>query len=493
MGSEPQAPLRRRLKDLQFGFASADHEASHDPDLLLRGFVDPFHLVDEAKSGRKFLFLGYKGSGKSALGEHLLLLSKADPHLFVKFTNIADISFSTFSQICKGVIEPEARYPMVWSWLLLLFLLDSFSTDQGSNYLHDEDLFLSIEGLKQVGLLPQPDLSDLVHTTADKSFSLKLTTLIGGIEATLRATRDPGDFPFLVDRLKLVCTRFESESKHLLIIDGFDELLRRGHLQYDALGCLIFEANRLNMDFAAKGVPAKVIVLCRTDLFERLPGPNKNKIRQNAAVHIDWYCPDAHITQSPLLSLINRRASLAVAEPIDVFTTYLPSTLRSDGMGDIRAQILENTRQVPRDIIMLFKNLQNYSGDRVMTPSQIMSGLAQYSRDYLIPEIQDELDGYISGEQINLFMRLVGSIRRISVSVDALNDQAKELGYPETFDLIGILRVLFECSAIGNVEPGSRRSAVIATFKCRNRHASFNESRPIILHRGLWSGLGLRW
>jgi hypothetical protein len=296
MGSEPQLPLRRRLKDLQFGFASADHEASHDPDLLLRGFVDPFHLVDEAKSGRKFLFLGYKGSGKSALGEHLLLLSKADPHLFVKFTNIADISFSTFSQICKGVIEPEARYPMVWSWLLLLFLLDSFSTDQGSNYLHDEDLFLSIEGLKQVGLLPQPELSDLVHTTADKSFSLKLTTLIGGIEATLRATRAPGDFPFLVDRLKLVCTRFESESKHLLIIDGFDELLRRGHLQYDALGCLIFEANRLNMDFAAKGVPAKVIVLCRTDLFERLPGPNKNKIRQNAAVHIDWYCPDAHIT-----------------------------------------------------------------------------------------------------------------------------------------------------------------------------------------------------
>jgi hypothetical protein len=85
-GSKP------RLKDLSFGAASADYEASHDPDLLLRGFIDPLRLAHEAIVGRKYLFLGYKGSGKSALGEHLLLLSKSDPHLFVRFTNIADVS-----------------------------------------------------------------------------------------------------------------------------------------------------------------------------------------------------------------------------------------------------------------------------------------------------------------------------------------------------------------------------------------------------------------
>jgi hypothetical protein len=57
MSSEPQLALKRRLKDLQFGFVSADHEASYDPDLLLRGFVDPFHLVDEAKNGRSVIGL----------------------------------------------------------------------------------------------------------------------------------------------------------------------------------------------------------------------------------------------------------------------------------------------------------------------------------------------------------------------------------------------------------------------------------------------------
>lgn len=430
MTTQLRSTPRLRLKDLSFGFASADHEASYEPDLLLGGYVDPFQLAEEARTGRKFLFLGYKGSGKSALGEHLLLL--ADSTLFVRFTNIADVSFATFSQICKGTIEPEARYPMVWSWLLLLFLLDSFSRDEGSNYTEDQTMVQSVEVLRRVGLLPEPGLNELVNSTADSSFALKLTTIIGAFEANLKTSRVPGDFPFVVDRLRSIATSFTSESKHLLIIDGFDELLRRGHLQYDALGALIFEANRLNMALASKGVPAKIVLLCRTDLFERLPSPNKNKIRQNGAVHIDWYqTPD----QSQLLTLINKRASLTAGEPLDVLATYFPATLRPDGAGDIRAQILENTRHVPRDIVMLLNSLQGFSGEGVLTSSQIASGLAQYSKNYFIPEILDELDGYVSSEQITHFMRLVGGMRRITMSVDDLARQVKASGYSGPFDL----------------------------------------------------------
>ena len=156
-------------------------------------------LVDEARSGQRFLFLGYKGSGKSALGEHLRLLSNSDPHLFVHLINIADISFSTFSQISKGVIEPEARYPS----LAPPFLLDS-SADY---YPNDADLFLAIKALKSEGLLPQPGLKELIHTSADSSFSLKLSTIIGSIEASVKKGNVPADFPFLVAHLKLLSMR----------------------------------------------------------------------------------------------------------------------------------------------------------------------------------------------------------------------------------------------------------------------------------------------
>lgn len=220
---------RPRLRELNFGAASADYEASHDPDLLLSGFIDPLRLVQEAIDGRKFFFLGYKGSGKSALGEHLLLLSKSNPQLFVEFTNIADVSFTTFSQICKGAIEPEARYPMVWSWLLLLFLFRSFDRDQGSNAFEQEGLARPIRALKRVGLLSDGlSVKDLVNNTAEKGFSLKLNAIVGEVQANYKTAAVDSDFPFAVDRLRGVFLNARSASRHLLVIDGFDELLRRG-------------------------------------------------------------------------------------------------------------------------------------------------------------------------------------------------------------------------------------------------------------------------
>lgn len=395
-----------RFKDLVLGFDSADFEATHHPDLLLRGFVDHMGLAEEAKYGRKFLFLGYKGSGKSALGEHLRLVAASDPELFVEFVNIDDVSFSTFSQILKGAIEPEARYPMVWSWLLLLFLLNSFSKDAGSNFAQDDELFLTVEALKQLGLLPEPSLGRAVNATSEKSFSVKLNSVIGGIEGTYKTTAGTPDLPFFIERLKLVSRRFKTKSRHLLIIDGFDELLRRGHLQHDALGALIFEANRLNLYFAEAGSSAKIVVLCRTDLFERFPGPNKNKIRQNSAIQLDWYGDPFRPESSSLVDLINHRASLCVGRPIDVFSAFLPSKLNQYRDEGIRAELLAHTRCLPRDMVNLFAKLQEFSGDEQMTVGQVFSGLASYSRDYFLPEISDEMDSYVSGEHIELTKRL---------------------------------------------------------------------------------------
>lgn len=74
-----------------------------------------------------------------------------------------------------------------------------------------------------------------------------------------------------------------------------------------------------------------------------------------------------------------------------------------------RGQLLENTGHIPRDIIMLFKFLQEYAGtDGPMTRNQVMSALAAYSRNYLLPEIIDELDGYLEGEHIKLATQLLG-------------------------------------------------------------------------------------
>ena len=89
---------------------------------------------------------------------------------------------------------------------------------------------------------------------------------------------------------------------------------------------------------------------------------------------------------------------MTMNQELDVFDTYFPQTLAESGQGEMRAQLLNQTRHRPRDMVMLFKRLQEHSGDGPLTGNQIFNAMAVYSREYLLPEIKDELDGYIDGE-----------------------------------------------------------------------------------------------
>jgi hypothetical protein len=121
----------RTLRDYEFGFAAAEEEGAYRPDLLLAGYHDPDGLITEAVEGRKFVFLGYKGSGKSAVGQHLRLMAANRHDLFVQVVTLADFPFTPFKRILKGDAEPESKYPTAWCWLMLLYFFDSFSKDNG--------------------------------------------------------------------------------------------------------------------------------------------------------------------------------------------------------------------------------------------------------------------------------------------------------------------------------------------------------------------------
>jgi hypothetical protein len=485
----PKHGLKARFRDVDFGAASAGTEASHRPDLLVGGFIDHLGMVEEAKEGVKFLFLGYKGSGKSALAEHLVLTNQntSESGTFVRLVNIADLSFKSFSQIMRDGMEAEARYPTVWSWLLLLQLFDSFSRDFGSNVNSDTELWCVAEALRETGLLPDPTLSKSVERTLESNFAVK----IPGLSFERKKQDKPNrELPAFVESLKINACRFRSENKHLLIIDGFDDLIRNKNLQYDALGALIFEAARLNNELTKAGTKAKIVVLCRTDLFDRLPGPNNNKILQDYAFRLDWSA-----VQDPrgtaLIKLVNQRASLSLGESLDVFDTFLPPALSAYDDEDVRRQVLAHTRRTPRDIVMLFKNLQAVSGSERMTISQAFDGLAAYSREYFLREVKDEIDGPVERGDIDRAFGLFTNVQKKITTVKELEAVAKRLHYPSSFDLRNILRLLFECSAIGNLRTPQtpHRSA---RFRFKDQYAVFDPLQPTVFHRGLWYGLDLR-
>lgn len=467
---------------IDFGYASAEQEGARAPGLLLRGYFDLNHVCEQALKGSEFLILGYKGSGKTAIAERLKLLYENDSQVFINDINLEDFPYASFSQLIPGNVAPEAKYPTAWSWLLLIHLIASLAKDASLKPRDPEELVATLEALRDMGLLPASGLSHIVRTTTKKTFKLTIPKVF---ERTVETTDTLVDIPHFVDNLKRLVTRLHTENKHLLILDGLDEIVTNEAAQWDSLGALIFEVNRLNALFNKNNIPAKIMVLCRTDIFELLRGANKNKIRQDSAIELNWYA-DPPI-KSLLVRIANLRAALAFDQETDLFTEFFPKKIFRRGSLRI---FLDTTRHTPRDFLQLLKYIQSNCAETKPSIKAVRAGLRQYSVEYFLPEIIDELEGYASAAEVKEFFQIVGSLRSRDFSAKQLYDAVDSDSLLAKDMVDRILRALFECSAVGNIQHRSG-GARFLTFRFRNRHATFNLKERILLHRGLWRALNL--
>ncbi len=472
------------FKEFRFGYASAEQESAAEPDLLVSGYLDTDGIIREAREGNRFLFLGYKGSGKSAISEYLRLNSLNSPELFVTPLFLSDFPYSDFKNIVRGDSEPEAKYPTAWSWILLLQFVDSFSRDNGPHGEIRYQFDSIVESLRSSGLLPAPSLKEIVLRSSKKSLKINIPTLFD-VSYEWGKSGDSLSLPFFVEQLRRLVCQFKSSSRHILVIDGLDDILTSRVVQFQALAALVLEVSRINLSFLREGTPAKVILLCRTDLYEKLPGANKNKIRQDAAIHLDWYHDPRRPDDSKLIHLANHRARLTKPGVTDLFAEFFPAKIEDK---EARHFLLELTRHTPRDFIQLLKNIQDFSGDGPLRRDEILSGVRSYSLNYFVPEVKDELVGYVEGEQIDAAIELLGSLRKRDFWFRELSEMASQRKL--SLDLAKVIHALFECSAIGNVTKLTDGMQYY-TFKFRNRNSVLNLEDRLILHRGMWKALNL--
>lgn len=472
------------LAELRFGLADAEQEGVTEPDLLLAGYLDVHRTVEQVLKGDRYVVLGYKGAGKSAVSQHLKLRAERDPGLFVRVAYLSDFPYDEFLTLVPGRSDSDTRMPTGWCWLLLAYLMDSFRADEGADR-SDGELSAVLGRLESAGLLPTGTLPTFVRESVQRSLKVTLPKLFEYSRQKLDGPADTA-VPLLVEKLIDVAVRFRSHSEHVLVIDGLDDVLIGSARQLKTLAALLLAASRLNRAFQVGGTPAKVVLLFRTDLFEKLPGANKNKIRQDAAVNLDWYHHTREPAASNLVKLANLKARVLHPSAPDVFETYFPSRVSG---RPIHKYLLDYTRHTPRDFLQLLRRMQEFSdGPRKLTVAQIKSGVRWYSNDYFLPEIKDELVGFMDAEDVDLALRLLTTMKFKHFHLeDAIAEAARssvDLDVRKTF------RVLFDCSAIGTVER-SESSTAYFTFRYRNRHSHFVEDETIRVHKGLWIALQL--
>lgn len=476
---------------LTFGKSGAENEGLSDPALLIDGFFDAQDGAKRILQGDDFLVLGYKGSGKSAIAQHLSLLANSDSSLFVKTVYLSDVPYEEFARIEIEGVDASARFPAIWTWILQLYLLESLASDPGYEKSATKDFRSLVSRLRKAGFIPS--------TTVPIQFGkTKLTSFSFGVKGLATASVSDKDAPRnftlgpVVERIHSIVLSSSSPSDHLLVIDGLDDVLLGDQSQAQALASLVLAVARMNRRFSAAAAPCKVVLLCRTDIFDSLPLPNSNKLRQDSAIVLDWYQDARMPERSDLVRMVNVKATVHIreAEIRDVFREYLPEEYRG---RKIIPALLDLTRHTPRDILCLLRYIQEAAPfQRQVSQASIAQAAKNYSINYFLPEIKNELQGFLTQLQVTRGMELLTAFGRGEFFVADVRHNAQNDRRFADFDIESLLERLFECSAIGNVRPidGGRR---FFTFKYRNQSASINMGEKVHVHQGLWRGLGLSW
>lgn len=473
-------------RNINFGKTDAQLERSRYPELLISGFINQENIVGKVLNGDTFLFLGYKGSGKTALSEHLELTQESFKCHIDKVL-MRDFPYRSFATAMLPGESPEVQTSMAWRWLLYTRVFDNLLDDQSARTTREEDVHSLSELLRKTGLMHPRSVTDFASKTITKDFRIKLGDFFEYESGNNNVAET--SFVDVINLLREIISSFSTERRLILSIDGLDDILIADEIQYIAIGTLFTEVNDLNAFFASLGLPIKVIVFCRTDILGKIPNTNKNKIIQDLSHSFNWFEQGVDYKQCSLIKIGNLRTQLVYPEIRDSIGYFFPRTISHK---PAEQALLEFTRHTPRDFLQVLIKIQAVCVGNKVSYSDFNKGIADYSTKYFLGEIKDELVGYVDYDRIDSVFTLLSSLHRMQFSFD---DVVKAASLVQSFkkeDLLFVFKILFECSAIGNVyqyTDGNYRF----TFKYRNPIAAFNPNERITIHKGLWKALNLNF
>lgn len=479
------------FQNIKFGQADAENEMLYHPDLLLEGYLDANGYIEKLLSSSScFLVIGPKGSGKSALGSKIALMSKDRDDLFVKQYTLRDFPYQNFDQLIPSKEAPQTRYPVNWEFILRTAVLNSINQDSAATS-SIVTLKKTLAVFSKLGLLlDDVDLGNIVKTATKKEFEVNVPHILRIKIEEDGKLKKKKIMETINDGIKKLCGSIKTPNQHIIIIDGLDDVLTSRDKQVLSLSALFLGADRVNKDFQKTGSKIKIVLLCRRDLLDKIKDPNLNKIVTDSGIYLDWYQDVRDVTATNLVKLINHRAKVSLKRDVDVFIEFFPEDFIKDDPSNhtiTLKKLLNNTRHSPRDIIQLMNKIQLHVTGNYVTSDNIKNGIRTYSYEYFKNEITDELVGFLTNEEIDLTFELLSSFGKANFTIDEIKVKIDADERFKKLDIRKIFSILYDCNAIGN----SSKETTYLSWKYRNRYSSFSPDQIIKIHGGLFKALNL--
>jgi hypothetical protein len=498
------SPAIPRFADLRFGRLDAHDEASQEPDLLLDGFYDFEAAAAGIAAATKFLLLGTKGAGKSAVLEHLRLSAAPIPTEFFDIWDLREFPLADVRNVKMGQSPGLGRTQNSWEFLLLLRIVDSLYEDQA---VVESSTFARLrDALVEAGLLARGWRTRVLEWS---KATVKVT--VPFVDVGVDVVSTPVHLFQVVEILKNALPTIEVPNPHVIALDGLDSFLLESDNEWESLTGLVQATESVNRFFRSAGLEIGVVVALRSDIFNVLSSAETNKFREYA-VELNWSETGASAS-SPLWALAEGKArvgnpglrSLAdqyLQTPVPISGLSRAKRGRKDGASELRSTalapdfILEHTRFLPRDLVALLKEIQQaYDGPGPIPGDAVLRGIVRYCETYFEGEVFNNLAGVLP--------RASDAPRKVAAFRDAMRTvesrfftfeevQAELDGHLTEAETTNLLRQMFEVGSIG-VRTGSGPGAHTDFVYRKLGGSGFTRRHGFVLHNALTRAWNRPW
>lgn len=476
------------FNDINFRYTDAEEEKLYSPELINSAFVDINSVLEQIRRPEKFIVVGPKGSGKTALAAKLTFIR--DWNFFVGTDILEHFEYSLLKK--TGGEKGVSIGGSVTTWQLLLLLRFTPILLEDERFENENPHIRRLaNALQKYGLQESDNILSVVQYTSRRGIFGKLKSAFGeaGYERVNEENFKIKDPAALLSSVKDVFSKVTpTESTYYLVLDGLDYVLREGRNNVGYIADLINAIRQLNMFFSEIGLNAKCIVLIRNEVLQILPDPNLTKRANDNGVELKWYDNVRSPFETSLLEIIHRRAKIAGFQDDikKLWTDWFPSEIHYKTSFEF---VIVNTRYLPRDLISFFREVQKIGKEPPFDRVDVLSALNNYS-DWFLQELSDALVGMIKESIRTELPNIIAELGR-EFTLSELRSKLVEHGLLSEEDSAELVaREMFNASWIGNkwtTKEGTPRYS----WRHRKINAKLNLNHGFIVHSGLWKSLNL--
>jgi len=485
-----------------FGAVDADND-----DLLLKSFENHQAFLNVINQER-FLVLGKKGSGKTAIFKKLLDVSEHD--FFCFGHTFSDYPWHYHDLQARAGIPDFDKFTHSWKYLILI-TASKILLNYDNSLPYDED---SLEHLGKIERFivdsygsRDPDVTQLFTPTKKlklkPSFEVDLKLLKMGVSPEQVPVTD---LPVIVQEVNAnlmhsVVRAMNPDHRYVICFDQLDLGFDPKDANYvNRLIGLILACRDINIASRQAGKKFFVSILLRDDIYDELRFEDKNKITENFVSLIEW---DSPRTQSTLKELMENRFTSVLSDGDKVpWSEVFNEDREMPGHQTKYQHIIDHTYQRPRDMIK-FCNLvlesfkarvgrEDAADDSKKIDNVDVHNSKQAYSDYFARELDDEIHKHLPN-----YADFLGVIRAIGLWQFTPEDFTKycvERKISEGAEISSVLKSLYDFSIIGFYRPGGKGyGGSEYVFRYKEPRTGFDPTATRFrAHPGLIDHLGLK-